>query len=108
VGGAEPVEVRAVLAAEVEDVLEALGRHESARRAPPLEQGIRRDRGPVREALELAGTHGCRRLEHRVLLIPRRRHLRRPQPAVLEQDGIRERAAHVDPEDGHGRNLRPE
>ena len=50
--GAEPVEVRAVLAPQVEHVLEALGRDERRPRAAPLEQRVRRDRRPVREPLE--------------------------------------------------------
>ena len=106
--GAEPVEVRAILPAQVEHVLEALGRHERRPRAAPLQQRVGRDRRPVREALELAGADRRRRGEHRLLLVPRRRHLRRAQLAVLEQDGVGEGAAHVDAQDGHGRNLRPE
>ncbi len=106
--GAEPVEVRAILAAEMEYVLEAVGRHERRPRAAPLQQRVRRDRRPVREPLELAGADRGRRGEHRLLLVAGRRHLRRPQLVAIEQDGVGEGAAHVDAQDGHGQNLRPE
>ena len=105
--GAEPVEVRAILAAQVEHVLEALGRHERRPRAAPLQQRVRRDRRPVREPLELAGTDCGRRGEHRLLLVARRRHLRRPQLVAIEQDGVGEGAAHVDAQDGHGQESVP-
>ena len=51
---AEPVEMRAVLAAQVQQVLEAGGRDERRARALALEQRVRRDRRPVREPLDLA------------------------------------------------------
>ena len=50
---AEPVEVRAGLAAQMEEVLEARRRDERRPRALPLEQRVRRDRRPVREALDV-------------------------------------------------------
>ena len=50
--GAEPVEVRAVLAAQVQQVLEARGRDERRPRALALEQRVRRDGRPVREPLD--------------------------------------------------------
>ena len=106
--GAEPVEVRAILAAQVQHVLEAVGRHERSPRPAPLQQRVRRDRRPVREALELIRPDRLSGCEHRFLLIPCCRHLRRAQLAVLEQDGVGEGAAHVDAQDGHGQNLRPE
>ena len=80
--GAEPVEVRAILPAQVEHVLEALGRHERRPRAAPLQQRVRRDRRPVREALELVRADRRRRGEHRLLLVACRRHLRRAQLAA--------------------------
>ena len=30
------------------------------------------------------------------------------QTSTFEQDGVGKRAAHVDPQDGHGENVRPE
>ena len=103
---AEPVEVRPILPAQVEHVLEPVRRDERRPRSAPLQQRVRRDRRPVREALELARPDRLGGGEHRLLLIPRRRHLRRPQLAVLEEDGVGERAADVDAQDGHGRNVR--
>ncbi len=100
---ARPVEVRARLPAQVQQVLEALVRDERRPRAAPLEQRVRRDGRPVGEAIDGAGVRPDRagRGENGVLLPPRRRHLRRPQPPVLEQYGVRERPADVDSEDGY-------
>ena len=50
--GAEPVEVGAVLAAQVEEVLEAGRRDEGGAGAAALEQRIGRDRRPVGETLD--------------------------------------------------------
>ncbi len=60
----EPVEVRAILPPQVEDVLEALGCDERGAGAAPLEQRVRRDRRPVREALEPARADRHRRRQH--------------------------------------------
>ena len=67
---AEAVEMRTRLAAQVEDVLEAGGADERGPGPLTLEQGVRGDRRPVREAVELSGVgaDGDRRLDHRVLL----------------------------------------
>ena len=105
---AETVEMSPVLPPQVEDVLESLRRHERRPRSAPLEERVRRDRRPVREALELPRPDGGRRGEHGLLLVSRRGHLRRPHLAPLEQDGVGERAPYVDAQDGHGRNLRPQ
>ena len=102
---AEPVELRAVLPPQVEQVLEAGGRDERRSRALALEQRVRRDRRPVREALDLGRADGRRRGEHRLLLPRRRRHLRRPQLAVGEQHRVGEGPAHVDAQDGHGETF---
>ena len=88
---AEAVEVRPRLTAEMKDVLEARGADERRLGALALEQGVRRDRRPVREAVELAGVGADRRgrLDDRVLLgadgrdlggsqLPARRAARRP------------------------------
>ena len=48
----EPVEVRAVLSAQMQKVLEADRRHERRPRPFSLQQGVRRDRRAVAEALE--------------------------------------------------------
>ena len=50
--GTQPVEVRAVLPAEMEQMLEAGRGDERCSGALALEQSIRRDRRPVREALD--------------------------------------------------------
>ena len=52
---AQPVEIRARLAAELDDVLEALGGHERGPRALALEQRVGRDRRAVRERLDILG-----------------------------------------------------
>ncbi len=68
----EPVEMGAILPAEVQEVLEALRADEGGAGAFPLEQRVRRDGRPVGEALDLrdAGSlenhSGCR--HHRLLL----------------------------------------
>ena len=46
-----------------------------------------------------------RRGEHRLLLARRGRHLRRPQAAAVEQHGVGEGAADIDPEHRHGAGL---
>ena len=67
-GRAEPVEVRAVLAPQVEQVLEAGGRDERGPRAPALEQRVGGDRRAVREALDLGRTDRRGRGEHGLFL----------------------------------------
>ena len=105
VGGAQPVEMRPRLTAELEQVLEARRGHESGAGALPLEQGVGRDRGPVREALDPDGADGARGGENRLLLAGGGRHLGRRDPAVLDEDGIGERSADVDAEEGHRTSL---
>jgi hypothetical protein len=85
----------------VEEVLEARRRHEGRPRALPLEQRVRRDRGPVRESFELVGSDCLRRREHRLFLALRRPHLRRPQLAVRDQHRVGERSADIHAEDCH-------
>ena len=103
---AEPVEVRSGLAAEVEEVLEALGRDEGRARALALEQRVRGDGRPVREALELAGADRAGRGEHGLLLARGGRDLRGRDPALVHEDGVREGAADVDAENAHVANVR--
>jgi hypothetical protein len=98
--GAQAIQLRAVLPAQVQQVLEPPGRDERGARPAPLEERVGRDRRPVREALELAGADRTRRRNHGFLLARRRRHLRGDEPARVEEDGVRERAAHVDAEEG--------
>ena len=102
---AEPVEVSAILAAEVKQMLEAGGRDERRARALALEQRIRRNRRPVPERLDLVGPDRARRRENGVLLPLRGRHFRRPHVTVLEQDRVRKRPADVDAQDPHGLAL---
>src|SRR5438045_5455380 len=96
---AEPVEVGTVLAPQMQEMLEAVGRDERRARALPLEQRIRRDRRPVRESLDVDGADLGRRGEHRLRLVPGRGNLGRPQLALVrEQDRVGERAPDVDAE----------
>jgi hypothetical protein len=98
---ARPIEVRARLAPQVQDVLEALVGDERRARAAPLEQRVRRDRRAVREALDV---------RRRPAAAPRRR--RTPaarsssapsprEPSVGDEHGVGEGAADVDPERAH-------
>ena len=104
----EAVEVRPVLAPEMQEVLEAPGCDERRPRALALQQRVRRDRRAVREPLERR--RACcvenepRRLDHRPLLLGAGRHLRRVQPAVREQHRVGKRPADVDPDDRHRRH----
>ena len=104
--GAEPVEVRAVLPAQVQQVLEAGGRDEGRPRALALEERVRRDGRAVREPLDRPRADRARGREHRLLLPRRGRHLRRPHPPVVDEHGVREGAADVDAEDRHTPTLR--
>jgi hypothetical protein len=99
--GARAVEVRAGLAPQVQDVLEALVRDERRSRAAALEQGVRRDRRPVREAADLASSDRRRGLDHRLVLPRRRRHLRDPNVSVRDQHGVREGTSDVDSQHAH-------
>ena len=103
--GAEPVEVSAILAAEVEQVLEPGGRDERRARALALEQRIRRNRRPVPERFDLVGPDLARRRENGILLPLRGRHLRRPHMPVLEQDRVGKRPPDIDAQDPHGLAL---
>ena len=64
---AQPVEVGARLAAELDDVGEAVGRDEHRARAAALEQRVRRDRHAVREQLDVGrpGVRAAQRLGDR-------------------------------------------
>jgi hypothetical protein len=96
------VEVRPRLPPEVEQVLEPGVRDEPRARAPPLEQRVRRDRGAVREAIELVRARRAGGRDNGLLLPPRRQDLRDPYVAVGHEDGVRERPADVDPQRLHG------
>ncbi len=65
---AEPVEVSARLAPQVQDVLEPFGRDEGGARALPLEQGVRGHCRPVREPIELGHAESAGRGEHGLFL----------------------------------------
>ena len=98
---AEPVQMRARLPPQVQQMLEALVADERGAGAAPLEQRVRRDRRPVREPLDVLRPDRAHRGEDGLLLPRRRRHLRRPHAAAVEQHGVRERPADVDAEDRH-------
>ncbi len=99
--GTEPVQVRAVLAAQVEEMLEARRGDEGRPGALPLEQRIRRNRRPVREALDILTADGGRGSEHRLLLLRSGRHLCGHHTIAVEQHGVGERPADVDAENRH-------
>ena len=84
-GRARPVEMRARLAAQVEQVLEARIGDERRPRALPLEQRVRRDRRPVRERSTVAGAGGPRGRDDRFLLPRGRQNLRRADPTLVER-----------------------
>ena len=92
----EVVERGARLAADLDHVAEALGRHERGPRPAPLEQGVRRDRRPVREDVHLADARGAQRSGDPACLgTAYRRHLRGDELTVHHRDEIGERAADV-------------
>ena len=110
---AEPVQVGAVLASDVEHVAEALGGDQRRAGAALLEQGVGAHGHPVGEGLDLAGTGAgplqgrLHRGEHSPRLVIRGgRRLRRVQRAPVEQHGVGERPADVDSQQ-HRRNLLP-
>ena len=103
---AQPVQMRAGLPAQVEQMLEAGSRHERGARALALEQRIRRDGRPVREALDRPGSDSPRGREHGLLLARGRRHLGGRHASVLDEDCVRERSADVDAQNAHAANVR--
>jgi hypothetical protein len=103
---AEPVEVRARLPPQVQEMLEP-GRGDERRLRPgPLEERIRRDRRPVREPLDRPRAHLPRGREHRLRLVGRGRYLGRREPVAVEEHGVGERPADVDAQDRHEGELR--
>ncbi len=96
---ARAVEIGAGLAAQVEQVFEARCRHERGRRAAPLEERVRRDRGPVREAVDLVCPDELGRREHGLLLSLRGRYLRSPHDSVGDENRVGEGAADVHSEE---------
>ena len=98
---AEPVEMRPILSPQVQQMLEACGCDEGRSCALPLQQRVRRDRRPMREAFELLGADRRGRLKHRLLLALRGSHLGRPQLAVRDQHRVGERSADIHAEDCH-------
>ena len=103
---AQPVERGAVLAPQVQQVLEARVRDERRARALALEQRVRRDRRPVREAIDALGADRARGRDDGLLLLRRRRNLRRADLAVAEEDGVGERSSYIDAEHAHEANDR--
>ena len=95
---AEPVEVGAVLPPQVQQMLEAGVRDERGARALALEQRVRRDRRPVREALDASAPTARAAATTDSSCLRRGRHLRGANLAVAEEDGIGERSTYVDAE----------
>ena len=104
---AETVEMRAVLPAQVEQMLEPLGRDERGSRAAPLEERVRGDRRAVPGPLDRArlGTDCGGGRQDRVCLPPRRRHLGDPQLAVAEKHRVGKGASDIDAENAHGATV---
>ena len=92
----ERVEIRPVLPADLDHVLEASRGHEHDARPLALEQRVRRDRGAVRDARAASGPRALQTSQHRELRRARRRgQLERDQlPPALHHE-VRERAARV-------------
>ena len=72
--------------------------HAAEAERAPLEERVRCDRGPVREARELGALRADRprRGEHRLLLPRRGRDLRHPDLPVVDEHRVGERPAHID------------
>ena len=102
---AEAVEMRARLPAQVQEMLEALVRDERRAGTAPLEQRVRRNGCPVREADDALRADGARCGQHGFLLAQSRRHLRGPHAPTLEKHCIGERPADIDAQDRHARTL---
>jgi hypothetical protein len=98
---ARPVQMRARLSPQVQDVLEALVRDERGSRASSLQERVRGDRRAVREPADLGGAERGRRCNDRLLLARGRRHLRYAHVAVLDEHRIGKRPTDVDPERAH-------
>ena len=110
---AKSVQMRTVLAAELDHVGEAFRSQQRGARGAALQQRVRRDRHPVGEALHLCSArcgsreHQGDRLQHRLRLPRRRRRDLRGVHggACVDQDRVGERAADVDPQE-HALRLR--
>ena len=104
---AQAIQVRACLAAQVEQMLETRVAHVGRPGAPSLEQRVRRDSHPVREALELGllCPDRPRGREHRLLLPLCGRHLGRADAPLLDEHRVGEGAADVDAQNRHVRTL---
>ena len=97
--------MRTVLTAQMKDVFEARRADERRSRAAPLEERVRGDRRPVREAFDRLRADRPRGCEHRFLLTFCREHLRCSNLAVRDEHGVGEGAADVDPERTHRRMV---
>jgi 3-methyladenine DNA glycosylase/8-oxoguanine DNA glycosylase len=106
-GGAEPVQVGAVLPPQMEHVLEPGRRDEGRPRPLALEQCVGRNGRAVREALDLRRSQRESGGENRLFLAPQGPHLRRSQLTVSDQDRVRKRSPYVDSEHRHGATLGP-
>ena len=105
----EVVEVRPGLAADLQDVAEALGRHERRARAAALQEGVGRHRHPVGERGDLPQVGGLDdRHDALRLVLRRRRDLRGHDAPVDERREIGERPpdVHAQGRAGHPRLAR--
>ncbi len=107
VRGTQSVEMCACLPAQVQQVLEAGVGDERCARALPLQQGIRRDGGSVREPLHVARADRPCDGDDGFLLPRRGQHLGGGHAPLVEQHRVREGSANVDAEDGHSGRLTP-
>ncbi len=109
---AQAVQVGARLAAELDEVLEALGGDERGPRALALQQRVGGDGGPVGEGPDLVGARvralqrGGDRRQHALGLVARRgRRLGGDEPAARGHHRVGEGPAYVDPEQHLAANL---
>ena len=98
----EVVERRAVLARELDQVAEALGRDERGARAAALEQRVGGDRHPVGEGGHVGGVDRLQRVHHALrLVIGRTRDLARDHALSVERHEVGERTPHIDADPDH-------
>ena len=96
----EVVERGAVLARELDQVAEALGRDERGARAAALEQRVGGDRHPVRERRDVGGLDGLEAAHHALgLILGRARHLGGHDTPAIQRHQIGEGSSniHTDP-----------
>ena len=98
----EVVEGGAVLARELDQVAEALGRDERGARAAALEQRVGGDRHPVRERRHVGGVDGLEAAHHTLrLILGRARHLGGQDFPTIQRHQIGEGSSNIDADPDH-------